>query len=117
MNKNKETKLQKIEKIKNVLRRSKMNEHVKQCWVQALYSGRYSQYRGWYFNEKQDPHRKPSVCAIGVLYKEFKDVGYGMDRSMTDSHLTPTAFESIILLNDEYELKFKEIADIIEECL
>lgn len=98
-----------------------MRAEVKKAWVDALRSGKYKQGRGALRSGGNE------YCCLGVLidvlgidwYPPSDSVmgdSYSIEDSFTyEPKLHPLDSSTLIMMNDEDEMSFAEIADYIEE--
>lgn len=95
-----------------------MNALLKDAWIAALRSGKYTQGRTR-LNDKQ----QTEFCCLGVLCKvagidnpEGRSFSYDIVRALTDTPRTgdPDLVNTLMQMNDQQGKSFGEIADYIE---
>ena len=105
-----------------------MNKEYKKLWLEALRSGDYKQARGRLMDVDDDFNK--TYCCLGVLCKVAKAIKWRNGAILPLNLLKRTELEdtdpqvfykrkqrSLSELNDDVELSFKQIANIIEKQL
>lgn len=107
-----------------------MNREIKQKWISALKSGKYTQGKGYL---KITSSAGNHYCCLGVLcevmeipsYKPYKLTASSFDENtatlstslLSKAGLTDENQTDLINMNDEANYSFSQIADFIEEKL